>query len=518
MSITTRSLSKAILVTLLASAASFAGSVAPDLNALSSNTVLQVIVGLNPAQTPSPANMIGAVTVATLPSALVLQTTAGTAINLATDPAVSHVAVNHTLIGSGSFVYDYLPAAVQPVSAPYAGIAPAGSFGAGVGVAVIDSGIHTGSTDLIGNGRNGVGASRVWYSQSFIPYETTPDDLYGHGTHVAGIIAGDGSNSYGPLYFNDIHGVAPGAHLINLKVIDQNGVSNDAEVIQAIQTAIQLKDVFNIQVINLSLGRPAFESYTVDPLDQAVEQAWAAGITVVVAAGNGGRHEPGAITRGYGTIEVPGNDPLVITVGAMNTKGTATRSDDIITSYSSKGPTMGDAVVKPDLVAPGNLIFSIRIPGSTLDLAEPTNAAPLSAYVTSPAGQAQNYFVLSGTSMAAAATSGAVASLLSTSANANLTPDQVKARLMLTATKNFPQYSIITDSITGQKFDVAYDIFTVGAGYLNLDAAIASTATLPTGMNAASPIANVNGTLDANGRAIVTIVNDLSAVWGSSAV
>ena len=94
------------------------------------------------------------------------------------------------------------------------------------------------------------------------------------------------------LYSNDIHGVAPAAHLINLKVIDQNGLSNDAEVIQAIQTAIQLKNNFNIQVINLSLGRPVFESYTVDPLYQAVEQAWEAGITVVVAAGNGGR--PGA--------------------------------------------------------------------------------------------------------------------------------------------------------------------------------------------------------------------------------
>ena len=98
------------------------------------------------------------------------------------------------------------------------------------------------------------------------------------------------------------------------------------------------------------------------------EQAWAAGITGVVAAGNGGRPEPGSITNGYGTIEVPGNDPLAITVGAMNTEGTATRADDLMTSYSSKGPTMGDSIVKPDLVAPGNLIFSLNVPGDTLEL------------------------------------------------------------------------------------------------------------------------------------------------------
>ena len=122
----------------------------------------------------------------------------------------------------------------------------------------------------------------------------------------------------------------------------------------------------------------------------------------------------------------------------MNTMHTADRADDIMTSYSAKGPTMGDSVVKPDLVAPGNLIFSIRVPGSTLDTAQPSDIAPLSSYIASPAGQASNYFVMSGTSMAAAATSGAVASLLSTPANANLTPDQIKARLMLTATKNFP--------------------------------------------------------------------------------
>ena len=215
----------------MACAALFAGTVAPDLNTYSSGTVLQVIVGLNnPSQLPQPINMIGAVQVNTLPNALVLQTTAGTAIGLASDPAVSHVAVNHVMVGSASLGYDYLPRTLQPTAASYTGTAPAGSLGSGVGVAVIDSGIHTSNIDLIGNGLSGKAnnlSSRVWYSQSFIPYETTPDDLYGHGTHVAGIIAGNGAESYtlntppdsepqGSVTNADYRGKAPLASIFSL--------------------------------------------------------------------------------------------------------------------------------------------------------------------------------------------------------------------------------------------------------------------------------------------------------------
>src|SRR6185312_7502241 len=318
-----RLLSNAVLVTMLTGACAFAGSIAPDLNALSPNTVVQVIVGLNsPSQAPAQTSMSGVVQLKQLAKSIVAQTTAAQAIALSNDPAVSHVSVNHVMVGSSSPIYDFTPETLQPVSAAYTGTATSGSRGSGIGIAVIDSGINTTSPDLMGTGLVGRAAnlgSRVSYSQSFIPYETTTQDLYGHGTHVAGIITGDGTNSYGTAFYNNIHGVAPGAHLINLKVIDQWGVSTDAEVIEAIQTAIALKDYFNIKVINLSLGRPAFEPYSVDPLDQAVEQAWAAGITVVVAAGNGGRAATGSITNGYGTISVPGNDPLAITVGAMNT-------------------------------------------------------------------------------------------------------------------------------------------------------------------------------------------------------
>jgi len=222
--------------------------------------------------------------------------------------------------------------------------------------------------------------SAVAYAQSFVPGEGV-DDLYGHGTHVAGMIAGNGANSSGAGYLNNIHGVAPGVSLINLKVLDQNGASTDSQVIQAIEAAIQLKDTYNIKVINLSLGRPIYESYKLDPLCLEVEKAWQAGITVVVAAGNGGR-DNSAGTLGYATIMAPANDPLVITVGAMNTGSTPARSDDVMATYSSKGPTLADHVVKPDLVAPGNLIYSVRgLVGSTLETEEPSTIVPVASYV-----------------------------------------------------------------------------------------------------------------------------------------
>src|SRR5207253_5239421 len=132
-----------------------------------------------------------------------------------------------------------------------------------------------------------------------------------------------------------IRGVAPYAKIVNLRVLNVNGVGTDSAVIQVIYCAIRLKAKYNIRVMNLSLGRRVFESYTQDPLCQAVEAAWNAGIVVVVAAGNDGRDNSFG-NNGYGTINAPGNDPYVITVGAMNTMGTPDRSDDVMTTYSSK--------------------------------------------------------------------------------------------------------------------------------------------------------------------------------------
>ena len=149
--------------------------------------------------------------------------------------------------------------------------------------------------------------------------------------------------------------------------------------------AIALKSKYNIRVINLSLERPVFQSYQTDPLCRAVEAAWNAGIVVVVAAGNEGRNNTQG-TNGYATVMAPGNDPYVITVGAMKTLGTTSRGDDLIASYSSKGPTLFDHVVKPDLVAPGNRVVSLLADKSPLATLYPANAIPQSYYGKSVGG------------------------------------------------------------------------------------------------------------------------------------
>ena len=262
---------------------------------------------------------------------------------LAKDPNVLHVSVDHQVFETSTATdfYD------QAVNAPYAW--SSGLDGSGIGVAVIDSGV----TDQ-GDFSNASG-SRLVYSGNY--NNDGINNAFGHGTHVAGILAGDGSNSSGSGYTKTFMGIAPNANILSFRVLDGVGVGTDSTVIAGIQAAISMKDAYNIRVMNISLGRPVFESYTLDPLCQAVEAAWKAGIVVVVAAGNNGRDNSFG-TNGYLTIAAPGNDPYVITVGAMKPVGTATRADDLIASYSSKGPTAVDHLVKPDLVAPGNLVVS----------------------------------------------------------------------------------------------------------------------------------------------------------------
>src|SRR5580693_6484340 len=329
--------------------------------------------------------------------------------------------------------------AAAAVNAPFAW--QSNYTGAGVGVALIDSGVSNHPDLDMGI----LPFSRVVYQQSFVSGNSSASDQYGHGTHVAGLIAGDGLSSTGPFYTKTFKGIAPGASIVNLRVLDQNGAGTDSLVIAAINEAITLKSRYNIRVINLSLGRAVYETYTLDPLCQAVEKAWKSGIVVVVAAGNNGRNQP---TDGYATVTSPGNDPYVITVGAMKTMGTPTRTDDLIASYSSKGPTVVDAVVKPDIVAPGNQVVSLFAPGSTLFTQYPGNQVPYSYYEKGgSSASSPTYFQLSGTSMATGIVSGVVADLLQKSPS--LTPDQVKARLMLTAYKTFPASSSTTDPTTG---------------------------------------------------------------------
>ena len=306
---------------------------------------------------------------------------------------------------------------------------------------------------------------------------TGTDDLYGHGTHVAGIVAGNGADSICTTCTRTMKGIAPNANLINLRVLDENGNGTDSDVIAAIDQAIALASTYNIRVINLSVGGPVLESSAQDPLCQAVEAAWQAGIVVDVAAGNDGR-DNSVGNNGYGTITSPGNDPFVITVGAMKDEGTPNRTDDLIASYSSKGPTGIDNYVKPDIVAPGNLTVSLLANiNDTLPTTEPTALIPNTYYNSAGDGSPSTvYYTLSGTSMATPVVSGAVALLLQQ--DPSLTPDQVKARLMRTAYKTFPTSSQATDPTTGIVYTSYYDIFTIGAGYLDIGAALADTTDL----------------------------------------
>jgi serine protease AprX len=423
---------------------------------------------------------------------------AGELEDLANSPDVESVTLDHPI----SATLDNAAAAVNASAAWNAGIS-----GSGIGIAVIDSGISA-HPDLYG---------RVVYNEDFTGQGQNADQ-FGHGTHVAVVLAGSGSRSSGSGYTKTFRGMAYSAKLLNLRALDSAGVGTDSTVIAAIQRAVKLKSQYNIRVINLSLGRPVIQSYTKDPLCQAVESAWKAGIVVVVAAGNYGRDNNNGI-QGYGTITAPGNDPYVITVGAMKTMGTPGRGDDLLATYSSKGPTLYDHIVKPDIVAPGNLIHSGLTPDKVstgLFMTYPTTQFSCTYYMTScGTGMSQDYYLLSGTSMAAPMVSGAAADMIA--ANASLTPDQVKARLMKTAYKAFPASS--TAVVGNVTYTSYYDAFSAGAGYLDIQAALANTDTA-TG-NSLSPSVSYNSTTDSgalvlpSGSAFGTSTFASGLVWGT---
>ena len=271
----------------------------------------------------------------------------------------------------------------------------AGYTGNHVGVAVIDTGINA-TGDLAG---------KVVHSEDFSG-EGDGVDRFGHGTFIAGLIAGSGAASNG-----GVRGVAPDADLISLKIAGKDGSADITHVMAALQWAVSFKDVYNIRVVNLSLGTNSTQDYRIDPLDAAVERAWSSGLVVVVSAGNSG---PGA-----GTINKPADDPYVLTVGASSDRTTPGTGDDTVPSFSGTGPTAANGIAKPDLVAPGTSVISSRVPGSYVD-----NAFPSARVGTA-------YFKGSGTSFATGITSGAAALVLSRTPS--LTPDQVKSRLTSTA-------------------------------------------------------------------------------------
>ena len=283
----------------------------------------------------------------------------------------------------------------------------AGYNGTGINVAVIDSGIALHSA--IG--------SRVVARVNLVTSEPgVTGDPFGHGTHVAGMIGGSGSAA---KYVTSAYtgGSAPGIKFVDVRVLGRSGVGYTSEVIAGIDWAIANRTRYNIRVLNLSLGHPVAESFETDPLCHAVERAVNAGIVVVASAGNYGLTPTGAPI--LGGITSPGNSPHALTAGAVDTKGTVDRSDDVVAPYSSRGPTRFDWTVKPDVVAPGTRIVSLEALNSYISKTYPT------WHVGGTGTNAYNR--LSGTSMSTAVVSGGVALLLD--AYPGLSPAQVKLLL-----------------------------------------------------------------------------------------
>jgi serine protease AprX len=301
-----------------------------------------------------------------------------------------------------------------------------GVTGAGVTVAVIDSGVAP-HADLP--------SSRIRAFVDFVNGRTTPYDDYGHGTHVAGIVAGSGYARTDQKY----RGVAPSASIVALKVLDQNGAGRTSDVIAALEWVLANYAAHNIRVVNLSLGHPIFEPAATDPLVQLVDRLSQRGILVAVSAGNMGRNTLNQTV--YGSITSPGNAQGAITVGAANNNLTPARSDDTVAPFSSRGPTRYDMYVKPDVLAPGYQIGSLLAPGSTLEARYPTLKI------------GSSYFRLNGTSQAAPVVAGAAALMFQ--ANPRLSAHTVKAILQFTA-QRLPQL----------------DVMTQGAGELNIAGAV----------------------------------------------
>ena len=315
-----------------------------------------------------------------------------------------------------------------------------GYTGAGVGVAVIDSGTTSWHDDLTYQGSSSVvrvkNGQRVAAFVDFVNGRTAPYDDNGHGTHVAGIIAGNGADSLGTRA-----GIAPAAHLVSLKVLDAQGRGVISSVIAALDWVVANKASYNVRVVNLSVGAAVTESYKTDPLARAAKRAVDAGVVVVTAAGNLGKNANGQIQ--YGAISAPGNAPWVLTVGAFSHEGTVWRSDDVMADYSSRGPTAIDFAAKPDVVAPGTGIVSLSDPASLMFV---TKSAYLLAGSLLPG--VKPYLSLTGTSMASPVVAGTAALMLQ--ANPALTPNMVKAILQYTA-----------------QWDSQYNALTQGAGFLN---------------------------------------------------
>jgi len=361
--------------------------------------------------------------------------------------------------------------------------------GYGIGIAVIDSGITPWHDDFAGEI---AGSQRVDQFVDFVNGRPAAYDDYGHGTHVAGIIAGNGFDSSGAR-----SGIAPAAHLVVLKVLDGSGRGRISDVIAALDYVVSNKVALNIRVVNLSVATGVYESYNIDPLTLAAQRAVNAGIVVVAAAGNNGR-SPQGISQ-YAGVTAPGNAPWVLTVGASSHMGTVDRADDTMAPFSSRGPGAIDYNAKPDLVAPGIGIESLSAPSSSFYATD----APYLLPGTVPTSYLP-YLSLSGTSMAAPVVAGTVALMIQ--ANPDLTPNEVKAIL---------QY---TSQVYG-----GYDPLTEGAGFLDAKGAVdlAQFLAAPGGYDPTSPAWSrrlIWGTRLVQGGSLTADANawPIGVTWGAS--
>jgi serine protease AprX len=316
--------------------------------------------------------------------------------------------------------------------------------GAGVTVAFLDSGISSYQHPDLAD-------SRVLAFVDFVNQRTVRYDDNGHGTHVAGLIGGTGK-----LSSKKYAGMAPGASLVSLKVLDQNGDGSVGNILKALDWVYTNGKAYGIRVVNLSVGAPVTESYYTDPLTLATKALVDRGMTVVAAAGNDGQNALGQPQ--WGGVVSPANAPWVLTVCAFSTNGTYNVADDKVADFSSAGPTAIDFTAKPDLCAPGVGIVSTAGPGSSLFqsglLAAPSWLIPgtvASLYPYLP------YESLTGTSMATPFVSGAIALMLQ--ANPNLTPNLIKGILEFTAISK-PGVSALRQ----------------GAGFMNVSHAVALAA------------------------------------------
>ena len=318
--------------------------------------------------------------------------------------------------------------------------------GSNVGIAIVDSGLDANHVSF----RDALGFSRISTSRDFTG-EGRTDDPYGHGTHVASAAAGNGQVADGAY-----RGIASNADIINLRVLGADGTGTTSGLLAALDWVLTYRTVYNIRVVNLSLGGVAVDSYSNDPVCQAVRRLVDAGVVVVAAAGNDGKADDG--TKIYGRIHSPGNEPSAITVGASNSYGTDARGDDTVTTYSSRGPTRSywtdaggtrhyDNLVKPDMVAPGNRVVWAESLNNRIVTDHPELDAAVSTNTT------RRMMYMSGSSMATPVAAGAAALLLQ--ANPRLTPNLVKMLLMYTA-----------QPLSG------FNMLEQGAGQLNVEGAV----------------------------------------------